>query len=68
MKFLPARNIDSRDVEGIVWLKLRPMCMASESHSAITVEEKDCFPKRNLVKKKNIIVACIHINKILQFQ
>ena len=54
MKFLPARNIDSRDVEGIVWLKLRPMCMASESHSAITVEEKDYFPKRNLVMSRRI--------------
>ena len=59
VKFLPARNIDSRDVEGIVRLKLCPMCMASKSHSAITVEEKDCFPKRNFVMKKNIIVAWI---------
>ena len=54
MKILPARNIDSRDVEGIVRLKLCPMCMASESHSAITVEEKDCFPKRNLVMSRRI--------------
>ena len=54
VKILPARNIDSRDVEGIVRLKLRPMCVASKSHSAITVEEKDCFQKRNLVIKKNM--------------
>ena len=54
VKILPARNIDSRDVEGIIRLKLRPMCMASESHSAITVEEKDCFQKRNLVMSRRI--------------
>ena len=54
MKILPARNIDSRDVESVVRLKLRPMCMASESHSAITVEEKDYFPKRNLVMSRRI--------------
>ena len=55
VKILPARNIDSRDVEGIVRLKLCPMCVAPESHSAITVEEKDCFPKRNVVISRRIL-------------